>query len=296
MSEEQKVMPNGQSTSEDVQDVSGSRLASQLVIFPLAIVLVGVGVYLMLGMLTVEEKTAQDYLNTIRTGGINSRWQAAFDMVKALAKEQKEGQVSPRFAQELIRVYEASEHDDPRVRRFLIRAMMMVPDPAIVPVLIEALDGPDEDTRIYAILSLGAQKDNRAIDPLIRMAKWDDAGIRKTAVYALGQFRDDRATGLLEWALQDPAPDVRWNAAVQLAHQGNGKGSEVLGEMLNRSFLESVDGMNESHREKAMIQAIRAVGLLKVEMLVSTLETLRNSDSNMKVRQAAIEVLKAWKK
>ena len=65
MSEEQQEMSNGQSTSEEVQDVSGSRLASQFVIFPLAIVLVGVGVYLMLGMLTVEEKTAQDYLNTI---------------------------------------------------------------------------------------------------------------------------------------------------------------------------------------------------------------------------------------
>jgi len=43
-------------------DVSRARLVSQFVIFPVAIILVGLAIYLGLGLLTVERKTADTSL------------------------------------------------------------------------------------------------------------------------------------------------------------------------------------------------------------------------------------------
>ncbi len=276
------------------QDVPRSRLIGQFVVFPLTIVIVGVAIYLLLGLLTAEDKTAEDYLNTIRVGGINSRWQAAYELSKVLAEEQRQGRVSPKFVGEMIRIFEASRADDPQVRRYLALAMKMVRHPALVPVLISALDDPDDETRIYAAFSLGAQGDARAVPPLIALASSDDAGIRKAAVYALGQLEDSRIGPVLEAALRDRVPDVRWNAALQLAGAGNDAGLDVLSEMLNRQYLETLKQMSGERRREVMVEAVRAVKLLEARSMAPTLRNLRSVDPDMQVRQAAIEVLQAW--
>ena len=164
----------------------------------------------------------------------------------------------------------------------------------LVPVLISALDDPDDETRIYAAFSLGAQEDVRAVHPLIALASSDDAGIRKAAVYALGQLKDPRVQPVLEVALRDRAPDVRWNAALQLAGAGNNAGLDILGEMLNRQYLETLKQMSGEHRRDVMVEAIRAVKLLDARSMAPTLRDLREGDPDMQIRQAAIEVLKAW--
>ena len=84
------------------------------------------------------------------------------------------------------------------------------------------------------MFSLRAQADPTAVPHLIRIASGDDAGLRKAAVFALGNFDDPRVPPALEQALHDRVPDVRWNAALQLASAGNSAGLEVLGEMLSR--------------------------------------------------------------
>jgi hypothetical protein len=132
-------------------DVPRSRLITQFVVFPLAIVLVGVSIYLFLGILTSDSRSANDYLDTIRRGGINSRWQAAYELVKVLSNERREGTLDPRFGDQIVRLFESSVHDDPRVRRYLARAMEMVEGPAVEKALIGALEDPDDETRLYAI-------------------------------------------------------------------------------------------------------------------------------------------------
>ena len=255
---------------------------------------VGVAIYLLLGLLTTEDRTARDYLNTIRTGGINSRWQAAYELVKVLAEEKRQGQITPGFVPELIRVFEASQHDDPRIRRYLVRAMQMVPDPALVPVLIGTLDDSDAETRFFAVVSLGAQGDSRAVAPLIETGKSDDAGIRTVVLQALGRLKDERIRPVLIGALKDDVPQVRWNAALQLAQAGGTSGLSVLKEMLDREYVWSLEGWAEDSRVNAVVQAIRAVGMLRATDLKPTLERLRDNDPNLKIQQAAIEVLKAW--
>lgn len=277
-------------------DVSRARLVSQFVIFPVAIILVGLAIYLGLGLLTVERKTAEDYLNTIRVGGINSRWQAAYELATVLDQEQREGRIGRRFVRELIRVFEASRSDDPRVRRFLAAAMGRVQDSELVGVLIASLEDPDDETRINAMFSLRAQGDPVAVPHLIRIASNDDAGLRKAAVYALGGLDDPLVPPALEQALHDRAPDVRWNAALQLAGAGNNAGLEVLEELLSPGYLEGFDRISGEGRRNILVEAIRAVGMLNARSLTPALQRLREQDPDLRVRQAAIEILNVWGK
>ena len=292
--EELRKIAEDATTPVSEAEVSRARLVSQFVIFPVAIVLVALAIYLGLGLLTAERKMAEDYLNTIRVGGINSRWQAAYELATVLDQEQREGRIGRKFVGELIRVFEASRSDDPRVRRFLAAAMGRVRDPALVSVLISALDDPDDETRINAMFSLRAQGDPGAVPHLVRIASNDDAGLRKAAVYALGSLNDPRVRPALEQALHDRAPDVRWNAALQLAAAGNNAGLEVLGEMLSPGYLKGFDRISGEGRRDILVGAIRAVGILDARSLTPTLQELRRQDPDMRVRQAAIEVLNEW--
>ncbi|MBS10078.1 MAG: hypothetical protein CME19_00565 [Gemmatimonadetes bacterium] len=274
-------------------DVPRSKLITQFVVFPLAIVLVGVSIYLFLGILTSDSRSASDYLDTIRRGGINSRWQAAYELVKVLSVEQREGTLDPEFANEIVRVFEASVHDDPRVRRYLARAMEMVDSPAVVEALIGALEDPDEETRLYAIHSLGSLRAEVSVPHLLKFAEHQDPGFRKSAVYSLGQMTDDRVVDALKLAVNDRVADVRWNAALQLARRGDASGEAVLGKMMHRPFLETIE-MSEDQRVTAMVFAIRSAGALKLEKLRDHILTLKGDDPSMKVRQAAIEVIDGW--
>ena len=285
--------PGTSGSSEADADVPRSKLITQFVVFPLAIVLVGVSIYLFLGILTSDSRTASDYLNTIRRGGINSRWQAAYELVKVLSVEQREGTLDPAFGDEIVRVFEASVHDDPRVRRYLTRAMEMVNSPAVVGALIDALEDPDEETRLYAIHSLGGLRAESSVPELLKFAEAEDSGFRKSAVYALGQMQDESVVPALQVALNDRVPDVRWNAALQLARRGDTSGQNVLGEMMHRPFLEGLD-MTEEQRVTAMVYAVRAAGGLKLSDYRSHIETLKTDDASLKVRQAAIEALDGW--
>jgi HEAT repeat protein len=274
-------------------EVPRSKIIAQFVVFPLAIVLVGVSIYLFLGILTSDNRTASDYLDTIRRGGINSRWQAAYELVKVLSVERREGNQDPRFGDEIVRVFEASVHDDPRVRRYLTRAMEMVDTPAVIAALIGALEDPDEETRLYAIHSLGGLRAEASVSELLGFATHEDSGFRKSAIYALGQMEDGRVPGVLKIALNDRVSDVRWNAALQLARRGDTSGEHVLGEMMHRPFLEKQD-MSEEQRVTAMVYAIRSAGALKLTGLKEHIVGLKADDPSMKVRQAAIEALEDW--
>ena len=72
-----------------------------LLVFPLVIVAVGVGIFVLFGLVTTEGKGPRDYLDLIRTGDSNRRWQAAFELSKVLQAGKdpalKEYQLFPFF-------------------------------------------------------------------------------------------------------------------------------------------------------------------------------------------------------
>jgi len=91
---------------------------------------------------------------------------------------------------------------------------------------------------------------------------------------------------------------VRWNAAVALARHGAKEGIPVVRQMLDRSYVEQVvkrtvrPDEDQDPVANVMISGLRAAAALKDSSLRPSVESLSQSDTSLKVREAAIEALK----
>ena len=273
----------------DIPKESPRTILMQFVVFPLGIVVVAVGIFLLFGKLASEEHAIPDYLNDIRSGSSHERWQAAYQLSKSLKRG--EAKNYPNLEPQVASIYVAAKHDDPRIRRYLSMVLGNLGDRRATPLLVDALQEQDVETRIYALLALGELRDPAAVPAMIAAASDDDKDVRKTALYTLGAMGDSRAVPLLVQALDDPTADVRFNAAVALSRFGDKRAIGVLREMLDRSRLQNVAGMREDQKEDAMIVAISAYSHLAGPDARPDLERL-SKDPSLRVQEAAREALK----
>ena len=280
--------------------VAAPALAVQFFLIPLAVVGVTVLVYVGFRSLLVEDRSAQDYLTEVRTGGSTRRWPAAYELSRLMSDPKV--RADRTLAPALVKAFQESK-GDAQVRRYLALAIGRL-DPPLPPDavadLTHALDDPDSETRISVIWALGSSGDPAVVARLLPLysAPTSDAGIRKMVVYALGALPGDEQIATLRTALEDAAPDVRWNAAVALARHGSHEGVSVLRQMLDRSYVEQVvtrDVRQDDDQDPiadVMISGLRAAAALKDETLKASVTTLSQQDRSMRVRQAAIEALK----
>ncbi|PYV10637.1 MAG: hypothetical protein DMG07_20790 [Acidobacteria bacterium] len=112
------------------------------------------------------------------------------------------------------------------------------------------------------------------------------------AIYSLGMLGDTRAVPPLRGALNDSQQDVRWNAALALARLRDPAGIPVLHQMMDRRQLDSTPDINEIQKSDAIINASRAVALLKDTSARPMLEEIGNNDKDLKARSAALDALK----
>lgn len=296
-------------------------LAAQFFLIPLAVVGVTVLVYAGFRSLLLDERSPQEYLSEIRTGGMSRQWPAAYELSRLM--DDPAVRADRSLAMPLIQAFQDAKSDDPRVRRYLALAIGRL-DPPLpsegIAALVESLEEPPtswspdffsrlngwtevdvNEARISTIWALGSSGDPSVIPRLLPLYESSDAGIRKIVVYALGALPGDGQRDTLLEALQDPEPDVRWNAAVALARHGAAEGVPVLGQMLDRGYVEET-----VHREvgqyddqdpvaEVMISGLRAVAVLKAPSLRGTVQELSEQDRSLRVRQAAIEALKAFR-
>jgi HEAT repeat protein len=277
-------------------------LAVQFFLIPLAVVGITILVYLGFRMMLLgDERSAQEYLSEIRYGGANRRWPAAYELSRLLADPKvraRDGSLGPA----LVEAFAHSKDDDPRVRRYLALALGRLDRP-MPPrgqdLLIEALNDPDSETRISAIWALGAAGDASVAERIGRMYQSDDPGIRKMTVYALGALPGQSETPTLKTALNDPVPDVQWNAAVALARQGQRDGVPVIERMLDREYVErtvqipSRPDLDVDPVADVMISGIQAAAALKDARLRGPVSSISTQDRSLRVRQAALDALKA---
>src|SRR5438094_10517299 len=65
-----------------------SLLIAQFFLFPLIIIAICIGIFLVFGYLTYEQKTAQEYLNDVRTGSeLCCRWQSASELYNIISSQ-----------------------------------------------------------------------------------------------------------------------------------------------------------------------------------------------------------------
>jgi HEAT repeat protein len=280
--------------------VAAPALAVQFFLIPLAVVGVTVLLYFGFRSLLTDERTAEDYIAELRTGGLNRRWPAAYELSRLMADPKVRS--NQAVARALVKAFEESSYDDdPRVRRYLALAIGRLDaplPPEAVADLTKSLDDPSSEVALSAIWALGSSGDASVVPRLQPLYGSSDPGIRKMAVYALGALPGDAQQVTLRTALQDSAADVRWNAAVALARHGSREGVAVLRQMLDRSYVEQAvkrDVRQDEDQDPiadVLISGLRAVAALKDESLKPSVESLSQRDRSMKVRQAALEALR----
>jgi HEAT repeat protein len=298
--------------------VAAPALAVQFFLIPLAVVGVTVLVYAGFRSLLTDRRTAHDYLNEIRHGGTERQWPAAYELSRLM--DDPDVRADRSLGPALVSAFEEAKDDDPRVRRYLALAIGRLDPPlppAAIAALAKSLDDPERhwtpdwfsrlngwsdvevnEARISTIWALGSSGDPGVVPRLQPFYHSADAGIRKIVVYALGALPGDAQLDTLRTALEDSAPDVRWNAAVALARHDRRDGLPVLSQMLNRPYVEQAVKRDVRLDRDAdpiadvMISSLRAIASLKDSSLRPSVEALSQNDRSLKVRQAALEALK----
>jgi hypothetical protein len=279
--------------------VAAPALAVQFFLIPLAVVGMAVLLYSGFRSLLADDRTPQDYLAEVRSGGSNRRWPAAYELSRLMSDARVRGDRT--LAPALVAAYDEAKDDDPRIRQYLALAIGRLDPPLpqkAVASLTGALEDPDSEARIMAIWALGSSSDPQVASTLQPLYESSDKGIRKMVVYALGALPGDAQLKTLQTALQDSEPDVRWNAAVALARHDSRDGVPVLKQMLDRAYVERAVNRDVAQNDDidpvadVMISGLRAAAVLRDDRLRAVVQELSLQDRSMKVRQAALEALK----
>ena len=261
-------------------------------VVPFIIAIFGVLIFLMLRILTIEPRTAQDYLHDVKIGGNTKRWQGAFELSKILANP---GMVprEERFVNDLISTFEYSEKErDDRIRIYLALAMGRTKDLRYATILEKTLNDENEEILAAVIYSLGLINSPTSLEQLLLMFEHESARVRHQVVVALGNYDGDQVQIVLKQALHDPEPNVRWDAAIALAKQKDDSGRRILLDLMDRKYLDSFPNIDAVEQNQAILAAIRSSRDILDDELRQVLLDLMENDLNMKVRQAARNTLK----
>lgn len=268
------------------------RELAQFFVVPSLIVLLCVGVFLMFGLLSNEQKSARDFLQEVRTRSGGDRWQAAFELSRVLSRQK--GTADPQLVADVIAVMKTEGGTDPKVRKYLLIALEYLGSREAGPAIIESLEDPDADVRLHAARALASlQSVPGAAGPLAKLLADEDAAIRKVAIYALGQTRDPAAIPALLPGLSDPSVEIRWNSALALAVLGDRTGLPILTQMIDRAHLDSITGITEDQKTSAVINGVQGIYLLRDTASIPRLKELSEKDPSLQVREVALKTLEA---
>jgi HEAT repeat protein len=168
-------------------------------------------------------------------------------------------------------------------------------DPRAIPALVEGLNDNDAENQIYTLWALGSIGDRAAVPGIIQRLTSNEPAVRKTAAYVLGVIKDPGAAHDLQVALNDPSNDVRWNAAMALAQMNDASGADVLLGLLERSYVDRLEGMTPEQKSELLINAIKCLGTLKFGPAQDKIAALSQNDPDLSVRDASLEALKKYK-
>ena len=261
-------------------------------VVPFIIAIFGVLIFLMLRILTIEPRTAQDYLHDVKIGGNTKRWQGAFELSKILANPAMVPK-EERFVNDLISTFEYSEKErDDRIRIYLALAMGRTKDLRYATILEKTLNDENEEILAAVIYSLGLINSQTSLEQLLLMFEHESARVRHQVVVALGNYDGDQVQIILKQALHDPEPNVRWDAAIALAKKKDDSGRRILLDLMDRKYLDSFPNIDAVEQNQAILAAIRSSRDILDDELRKVLLDLMENDLNMKVRQAARNTLK----
>ncbi len=276
------------------QSGSGKKLFYGLFIFPLLIA-VGMAVLLCtVVLLTREDETPESLITAIKTGSPSKRWQKAFELSNELNRGR--GMIrSGGVMKEILFIMNNRSEYDARTRSYMALALSRFDEPETRTALRRTLaEEMDPEVQIHLLWALGILRDSEAVDFILPFLGKDFPDLRKTAAYVLGVLgRPEKSVPALQGLLHDEVRDVRWNTALSLARLGSDSGYSELMKMTDRSSLSALDNIDAAKAEEIITSAVKGLKLLHKKDSKPIQKTLSEKDPSLKVRQAAIEALKA---
>jgi HEAT repeat protein len=267
----------------------------QLFVVPAIIVTIIVFVWLAFHWLAQLGNDPEAYVRTLRRAN-EGRWQAALNLANDLrgpggATLKGDAKLAGELASILDDEIASGRprgggHSGDQSRTlcgYLCRALGEFAVPAAAPPLVKrAGDADDPQTARAAVEALAVLSANLAAadrtfdDPaavataVLRASQSTDTALRSTAAYVLGVLGGAGAVERLSELLDDAGEDVRFNAAVGLARQGNEEAWGTLAEMLAlpdepAAAGDDVAQASRYRRVLIVVNALKAVGLLMDE-------------------------------
>jgi len=260
-------------------------------VVPFIIAIFGVLIFLMVRVLTLEPRTAHDYLEDVKIGGTTKRWQGAFELSKILANPNSIP-TDDRFINDLISTYKYSKNErDNRIQIYLALAMGRTKDNRYADILEKSLISEDEEILSAVVFSLGLIGKQNSLEKLLTLSDHSSDRVRHQLVVALGNYNNDESRKVLYALLNDLEPNVRWDAAISLAKQKDNKGRRIILDLMDRKYLDSFPNIDQIEQNQAMLTAIAVSKQILDNEIEKILIDLMDSDVNMKIRQAARNVL-----
>ena len=278
----------------------------QLFVIPAVIVAVIVVVWALFNWLAHMGNDPKDYVAALKRNSEN-RWQEAHNLANELNKTgneslKKDTALAKDLADLLNTEIDAGQFDDKPVtlRFYLCRVLGEFQVPEVLPVLIKAAktnrDEREASVQLAAVQGLARLipnlndpelKKNADLQEVLLNASQDkNAVVRYHAAYTMGVLGGDEALKRLEVLLDDADVDVRMNAAMGLARQGNTAAVETLVLML--------DPTNEEAAETEKVPEAKPGKLLNVRFnaLESTAQLAKaNPKADLSRLQTAVERL-----
>lgn len=278
----------------------------QYFLFPLLIVVVALGIFLVFGLLGRDDDTPQGLLSTVLEGGENRQQQASQQLAIHIATERaradaarEAGQLpdpapfyaAPEFIAGLRRAFAlAIEEESDERQEALARALGRAEVAAAIPDLLAvALGGlpegvaagkpsPSSEVRRSAAVGLLHFESRPAEEAYTRLAtESDDPEIRTMGLNGLallglarhgGAARDGpRVREILLGALDHAHGGVRVNAAWALAMRGNAAGRHLVEQSLTREGLRELNVTEPKFQVAALANGITAAAALRDESL-----------------------------
>lgn len=308
---------------EDLTEVKkpATLLVAQFFLFPLIIIGLCVAIFLFFGYLTYDPRTATNYVDDIKSGSGQQRWQAAYELSNSVTSNPDRAR-NAAFIENLITAYKNSPDEDIKVRGYLALVFGKIKERSAVPLLMEELSRAERlktidwrakggfqffqrpslatiaedlvENQINTLFALASIGDNSAVPAILEQVKNPDPSVRKIAAYASGVLGDPRAVDSLRPLLHDPKEDVRWNAALALALLGSDEGADLLMKVLEPGYVDSLQDFTAEQKTELRVNAVIALTKLKYEPALEKLRRAGESDPDLKVRGAALEALKKF--
>jgi len=268
---------------------TGFSLFIKLFIVPAVIVLVALGIFFLGTMALQHPKTAEQYLEELKSDNTSRRWQSAYELSRML-NQNENIQFDQDLRTQLVQVFGDAKNDDPRLREYLALILGRLKEKSAVSVLSSAVHEDGTDVKIYSLWALGNIEDPQGGGAALSALTDTDETVQRMAVGALSAIRYEPAKFALEKNLDSTDQALRYDSAVALARIKDEKAVPTLLEMMN--LKPSSKPEDDQIIQSAKITAIEGAQELPDAVLKDKVIELSKNEPDIKVREEALAVLK----